>query len=285
MGTIKQATAEVTGLSATTQVFGGGADNACGAIGAGILSPDTGLSSIGTSGVVLSAEPNSSRDYHGRLHFFNHAVPNQYYAMGVTLAAGYSLSWLKQTLAKAQPFDEFVAQAANAPLGAHGLLYAPYLVGERTPYADANIRGSFVGVDARQQPADFVRAVMEGVTFSFKDILNLYAAQDRYFKRMVAIGGGAKSQLWLQMQADIFNLPVVSLSSEQGPGLGAAMIAAVGLNWFQDFESCAKQFVHYGRPVLPVLEHVQQYDKLYYVYRELYAVTKPLCGQLAEFRR
>lgn len=280
VGTITPEFAQASGLATTTAVFGGGADNACGAIGAGILKPDQAMCSIGTSGVVLTYEPDAGVDYHGQLHLFNHAVPNAYYSMGVTLAAGFSLSWFKQTFAPDVDFTAFVNSAAAAGVGAHGLLFTPYIVGERTPYADAKVRGSFVGVDARQTRGDFVRAVLEGITFSFKDILDIYQQNGKAFSQLVSIGGGAKSPLWLQIQADIFNTPIVRLQSEQGPGLGASMLAAVGLGWFTDLAACAEQFVHVKQVYQPDPVSAAQYAKLHALYQQVYPATAPITAGL-----
>ena len=178
-----------------------------------------------------------------------------------------------------------VAKASERPLGANGLLFTPYVVGERAPYADADIRGSFIGVDSMQNRYDFVRAVMEGITFSFRDILNIYEQNGRDFDTVVAIGGGAKSDFWLQMQADIFNKKVVALTNEQGPGLGAAMIAAVGLGWFDNLQECAKEFVHFGKEYQPNSANVAKYDQLYGLYHQVYDQTKELSHGLLKFRR
>ena len=136
-----------------------------------------------------------------------------------------------------------------------------------------------------QDRYDFCRAVMEGITFSFRDILNIYDQNGQEFDTVVAIGGGAKSDFWLQMQADIFNKKVVALTNEQGPGLGAAMIAAVGLGWFDSLQDCAKEFVHFGKEYLPKPANVAKYDELYAIYHQVYDQTKDLCHALLNFRR
>lgn len=284
VGQLTDSYAASVGLAANTAVFGGGADNACGAIGAGILRPDQAMCSIGTSGVILTYEPDTSVDYKGQLHLFNHAVPNAYYSMGVTLAAGYSLSWLKQTFAPDEDFTDFVTSAGQSGIGAHGLLFTPYIVGERTPYADAKIRGSFIGVDSKQTRADFVRAVLEGIVFSFRDILDIYEANGKDFSQLVSIGGGAKSPLWLQIQADIFNKDIVRLESEQGPGMGAAMIAAVGCGWFDTLQACADAFIKVKTTYHPISEHVTQYQTLHRLYQEVYPATKTITPALIDFQ-
>ncbi|PWF99488.1 xylulokinase [Levilactobacillus bambusae] len=285
VGNITPNYAEFSGLAEATRVFGGAGDNAAGAVGAGILSSNMVMSSIGTSGVVLKYEDSADVNYHGQIQFEDHAIPNQYYSMGVTLAAGYSLDWFKKTFAKNTDFTDFVASAAKSTVGANGLLYTPYLVGERAPYADAEIRGSFLGVDGTHQAYDFVRAVLEGIIFSFRDIFDIYKANGAQFDTVVSIGGGAKSPLWLQIQADIFDTKVVSLENEQGPGMGAAMIAAVGLGWFDSLQDCAAQFVHYGRAYEPNQDNVNKYNRIHAIYHQAYEQTREISQELLDYRR
>ncbi|GAK48555.1 xylulokinase [Secundilactobacillus oryzae JCM 18671] len=284
-GQISKSYALFSGLTTDTKVFGGGADNAAGAVGAGILSPNMVLSSIGTSGVVLKYEDNPDVDYHGVLQFEDHAIPDSYYSMGVTLAAGYSLSWFKRTFAADESFNDMVDSAGESTVGANGLLFAPYIVGERAPYADAEVRGSFIGVDGTHQRHDFVRSVLEGIIFSFKDIMTIYDENHNDFDTVVAIGGGAKNPLWLQIQADIFNKKVVSLENEQGPGMGAAMMAAVGLGWFKDFQEAADKFVHFGKAYMPIPENAERYKQVYKVYKQIYKHTSDMSHELLEYRR
>ncbi|KRO26416.1 xylulose kinase [Lactiplantibacillus fabifermentans DSM 21115] len=284
-GNITPKYAKTTGLPITTKIYGGAADNAAGAVGAGILSNDKVMASIGTSGVVLKYEDDPTVDYHGVLQFEDHAFPDKYYSMGVTLAAGYSLSWFKHTFAADEDFSAMVQSASQSTVGANGLLFTPYIVGERAPYADANVRGSFIGVDGTHHRYDFVRSVLEGIIFSFKDLMQIYQDHGSDFKTVVAIGGGAKSPLWLQIQADIFNHPVVSLENEQGPGMGAAMIAATGLGWFDSMEACADTFVHYGKVYQPIAENVTAYADIYRIYQKVYGQTKDLSAELLDYRR
>lgn len=280
VGTLTADFAAAVGLPQTVKVFAGAADNACGAVGAGVLSADQLMLSIGTSGVVSTFEPDSTTTYHGQLHYFDHVVPGQHYSMGVTLAAGHSLNWFKHTFAADEDFTSLVASAAASQPGANGLLFTPYLVGERTPYADAKIRGSFIGIDSRQTRADFVRAVLEGITFSFRDLLGLYQASGRQFASAITIGGGAQSPLWLQIQADILNLKIVSLATNQGPGLGAAMIAAVDLGWYADFKACAADFVQVAATYEPDPAAVRSYDRYYQLYHQVYGATAGLTAGL-----
>lgn len=284
VGTLLPEIAEATGLSPATKVFAGGADNACGAIGSGILSEGEAMSSIGTSGVILSYESSLDADYKGKVHFFNHGKENAFYSMGVTLAAGYSLSWFKQTFAAEESFNQFVASASQVKPGSDGLLFTPYLVGERTPHADAQIRASFIGMDGSHQRQHFVRAVMEGITFSLQESIEIFRQSGKQVDTVISIGGGAKSELWLQMQADIFNANVIQLANEQGPGMGAAMLAAYGAGWFSSLDECASVFIKRAATYTPIADHVQTYSELFQVYKNVYAQTKPLNDRLAAFR-
>ena len=282
VGSISDAYAEFSGLTTETQVIGGAADNAAGAVGSAILQPNMVMSSIGTSGVVLKYEDTADVNYHGKVTFFNHAIPNKFYSMGVTLAAGYSLSWFKKNFASEISFDEMVDSAKSSTIGANGLLFTPYIVGER---GDGDIRGAFIGVDGTQTRADFVRSVLEGIIYSFKDLFEIYETAGTSFDTVVAIGGGAKSSLWLQIQADIFNTKVVALQNEQGPGMGAAILAAVGLGWFGSVQEAANKFTSFGKTYEPVPENVAHYCEYYKLYKKVYGQTAELSHELLALRR
>ncbi|WP_274652930.1 xylulokinase [Paenibacillus humicola] len=284
VGTLLQAQAERTGLSPATKVFAGGADNACGAIGAGILQEGLTMCSIGTSGVILSYEQGSARDYKGKVHFFNHGKENAFYAMGVTLAAGYSLSWFKNAFGKGESYDEFLAGVGEVKPGSNGLLFTPYLVGERTPHADSAIRGSFIGIDGAHERVHFARAVMEGITFSLNESVDLFRQAGKTVDTIVSIGGGAQNPVWLQMQADIFGADVVALENEQGPGLGAAMLAAYGCGWFDSLEACADKFVKRASVYKPQPAAVETYAGLFRIYQQVYAQTRGMNEALKAYR-
>lgn len=285
VGNILPDIAMKTGLAESTKVFAGGADNACGAIGSGILAEGRTLCSVGTSGVVLSYEERNDQDFEGKVHYFNHGEENAYYTMGVTLAAGHSLSWFKDTFAKEEDFDSLLADIDQVPIGANGLLFTPYLAGERTPYADALIRGSFIGMDASHERRDFVRSVLEGITFSLNESIEIFRENGKKIESVISIGGGAKNETWLQMQADIFNAKIIKLSSEQGPGMGAAMLAAYGCGWFSSLKQCADQFIEPVKTYEPVGGNVDKYQKLFSLYKQVYQQTKTLNEQLQEFRK
>lgn len=284
VGVVNEVYANRFGLKQDVKVFAGGADNACAALGAGIVNEDYALVSLGTSGVFSSFEPEIV-NYQGKLHFFNHVIPDVYYSMGVTLAAGNSLNWFKNTFGKGLGFDELLADVHTVAPGSEGLLFTPYIVGERTPHIDSKIRGSFIGIDTRHELKHFARAVLEGITFSLKDAQVLMeTAKNKKFKQIISVGGGARNTDWMQMQADIFDAEIIRLEVEQGPGVGACMIAAVGNAWFTDFESCRDTFVQYQKETFkPKKDNVANYEKLYEVYREVYPATKNICATLTGF--
>ncbi|MFU2194972.1 xylulokinase [Streptococcus pluranimalium] len=283
-GIVRKEIAERFGLNPGVKVFAGGADNAAAALGVGLINEDVGLISMGTSGVVSAYEP-SVADYEGKLHFFNHTVPGAYYSMGVTLAAGNSLNWYKETFGKGQTFNELLSDVYTVGPGSEGLLFTPYIVGERTPHFDSKIRGSFLGVSARHEQKHFSRAVLEGITFSLRDSKDIMEnTKGKKFKQLISVGGGAQNPDILQMQADIFNADMIRLTIEQGPGLGACMIAAYGCQLYDTLEEVTETFVHYKEAVFsPKPENVARYDKVYAIWKEAYQATVDLSHQLVNF--
>ncbi|MGM0814705.1 MAG: xylulokinase [Bacillota bacterium] len=284
VGTLLPQVARETGIKEGAKVFAGGADNACGAIGAGILSSGHTLCSIGTSGVILSYEEDHERELQGNLHLFHHAKKDAFYTMGVTLSAGYSLEWTKSLLAPEKSFQALLEGVADVVPGANGLLFTPYLVGERTPYADSIIRGSLIGLDSRHERAHMVRAVLEGITFSLNESIALFRQAGKRIESIVSIGGGARSQTWLQMQADIFQAEVIQLENEQGPALGAAMLAAVGSGWYPSLEACADQFIHQAALYEPNQQRVDVYAHLFRLYQSIYTKTRDIQVGLKQYR-
>jgi xylulokinase len=282
VGTMKKDLIE--GLE-NVKVFAGGADNACGAVGAGIVKSGRTLCSIGTSGVILSYEDQDNLDFEGKVHYFNHSKSNAFYTMGVTLSAGQSLNWFRDQFAEGIPFEELLATLDDIPVGANGLLFTPYLVGERTPHADSSIRGSFIGMDASHTRSHFVKAVLEGITFSLKESLAIFRENGKEIHEIVSIGGGAKNDSWLQMQADIFDATVIKYESEEGPALGAAMLAAVGCDWFSTLEACSESFLNVKKKFTPIKANVQTYQALFPLYQSVYTQTKVLNERLKSYRQ
>lgn len=283
-GGILPAIAAQTGLAEGTPVFAGGADNACGAIGAGILTAGKTMCSIGTSGVILAHEEDENRDFEGKVHFFNHGKQDAFYTMGVTLSAGHSLQWFKETFAEDQSFEELLEGIEDIPAGSSGLLFTPYLAGERTPHADSAIRASFIGMESSHTKTHFARAVMEGITFSLNESIAMFRNEGKTVDTVISIGGGAKNDTWLQMQADVFNATVVKLQNEQGPAMGAAMIAAAGSGLFASLEECANVFIKEADSFQPDPVQAAVYEKLFDIYKNVYEQTKQLNEQLQVFR-
>lgn len=286
VGKMRSELKEAFGFEQEITIYAGGADNACAALGSGIISEGIGMVSIGTSGVFLSFEEAQEVDYQGNLHLFRHVVKDKMYSMGVTLAAGNSLSWYRETFAPDRSFSELLTEIGEVEPGSEGLLFTPYIVGERTPYIDSKIRGSFIGIDTRHRAKHFSRSVLEGITFSLKDSQMIMEEQaQRKFTQIISVGGGAQNSDWLQMQADIFNAEILTLSTEQGPGIGAAMLAAIGSGLYPDAATCVDSFVKYGETIHPIPENVLKYQQIYSVYRTIYAQTAPICHTLMQIER
>lgn len=279
VGVLKEDLKEKFGINTNVKVFAGGADNPCSALGSGLVFDNNAMVSTGTSGVVLSAERSSNVNYNGELHVFNHVVDEQLYSMGVTLSAGNSLNWFKKQFYPNESFNEMIEEAKSIDVGAEGMLFTPYIMGERTPYTDSTIRGSFIGIDIKHTKAHFLRAILEGIIFSLKDSL-VIIENSKKIKRIIATGGGAKSTVWLQIQADIFNTEIITIKSGEGPSIGAAILAAVGLNWFDSISDCVESFVSYSKPIVPIKENVEKYIKYYKIYQTVYDNTKDISLQL-----
>ncbi|HSH79437.1 MAG TPA: xylulokinase, partial [Herpetosiphonaceae bacterium] len=266
-------------------VVAGGGDNAAAAVGNGVIREGSITSSIGTSGVLFAHSDAVRLDPQGRLHTFCHAVPGAYHLMAVTLAAGGSLRWLRDTLSGSNgetlDYDSLVGEAAQVPPGSEGLLFLPYLSGERTPHRDPLARGAFVGLTARHGRGHMVRAVMEGVTFSLRDGLEIMRGMGLDVSEVRVTGGGARSELWRQMQADVFAAPITRMRAEEGPAFGAALLAGVGAGVYPDVAAAVEAAVATAGTVEPNPEATKAYDQAYEVYRTLYGALKPAFDKLA----
>ncbi|MGI6641634.1 MAG: xylulokinase [Limnochordia bacterium] len=274
-GTITPEVAELTGLAAGTPVVGGGADNACGAVGSGVVKQGRGMISLGTSGVVLAHLTAPKLVRTGTVHMFNSCVPDEYYMMGVTLSAGLSLSWFRDVLGDAgESYDDLTAKAATSPAGSRGLLFLPYLTGERTPHGDGNARGSFVGLSSAHNRGDLRRAVLEGVAFALRDSVELLRSAGWNGTALRGIGGGLKSPLWKEIIASVTGLAVERLNIDEGPAFGAAVLAGVGAGVFASVPEASDSVVKVVDTVGPNPAWQQAYDELYGVYRGLYPALK-----------
>ncbi|HEX7295165.1 MAG TPA: xylulokinase, partial [Pyrinomonadaceae bacterium] len=226
-GIVSEAAAELTGLRAGTPVVGGAGDQAAGAVGMGIVKPGSVSATIGTSGVVFAATNKPALDPRGRVHTFCHAIPNRWHVMGVTQGAGLSLHWFRDQFGR-ESYDQLTAEAASVPAGANNLLWAPYLMGERTPHLDPNARAALVGLTASHTRGHVVRAILEGVAFSLRDSFEIFREMNVPVESIRLGGGGARSKLWRQIQADIYGHSVDIVQAEEGAAYGAALLAGVG---------------------------------------------------------
>lgn len=272
-GIVSQAAAEATGLRAGTPVVGGGSDQAAGAVGVGAVEEGIISLVVGTSGVVFAALDHYDYEPEGRLHAFCHAAPNLWHLMGVMLSAAGSLQWYHDALAPETSFDGLTAEADTVPPGSDGLLFLPYLTGERTPHPDPLARGAFVGLTVRHTRAHLTRAVLEGVAFGLKDSFELMQGAGLKVREVRVSGGGAKSALWRQILADVLNAPLLSTATTEGAAYGAAVLAAVGAGVYPDVRSaCAAMVNTEGAATLP--QHSDLYTPSYEVYKGLYPALK-----------
>jgi xylulokinase len=270
--------AQLTGLKAGTPVAAGAGDQGAGAVGMGILRPGSVSATIGTSGVVFAATAAPTKDPQGRLHTFCHAVPGRWHVMGVTQAAGLSLRWLKETLASDQTYDDLTAAAAKMPAGSDGLLWTPYLFGERTPHLDPTATAAFVGITSTTKRAHFTRAVLEGVAYSLKDSFTLFAELGIPVKGVRLGGGGARSPLWREIQANVYGYACERLTAEEGGAFGAALLAGVGAKHWPDLEAACAAGITVAETIQPNSAVVQRYAQGYAGYRRVYPALKGIHG-------
>ena len=290
-GTLTAEAAAKTGLAEGTPVVGGAGDNAAAAIGTGVASDGKAFTTIGTSGVVFAHSSKISIDPKGRVHTFCCAVPGCWHVMGVTQGAGLSLKWFrdnfcdaeKQT-AKGMGVDEYYLmdkEAEKSPIGANRLLYLPYLMGERTPHLDANARGVFFGLSAIHEKRDLLRAVMKGVTYSLRDCMEVFREMQIDVDSMMACGGGGSSPLWRQMLADLFDCPIQTTKSKEGPALGVAILAMVGTGAYKSVPEACAAIIGTDKTCAPDADAVPVYERYYQLYRKIYPALKNQYKELA----
>ena len=273
--------AAATGLTIGTPVVGGGGDQAAGGVGNGIVEPGIVSSTIGSSGVVFAYTDAPHLDQGGRVHTFCHAVKDRWHVMGVTQGAGLSLRWFRDNFAAAElaharaagkdPYDLLTAEAASAPAGCEGLIYLPYLMGERTPHLDPLARGVFFGLTARHTRSHIVRAILEGVAFSLRDSLEIFGEMGVASEQIRASGGGGRSPLWRQIQADVFGREMVTINATEGSAYGAALLAATGTGCFASVQEACRSAIRITDRCVPDPARARLYEDYYGVYRNLYA--------------
>ena len=268
--------AEALGLAPGTPVAAGGADQACQALGSGLLDPGLASCTIGTGGQLLAPLTAPIYDPDLRLHTFCHTLPGRWYSMGATLAAGLALGWFREQLAPAgTTFDDLAREAATVPAGAEGLLFLPYLVGERTPHFDAQARGAFIGLTLSHGRAHMARAIMEGVAFALRDSLEAMRALGPGPAQIVAAGGGGSKQPWQGILASVFGLPVMSAAGPERTAVGAALLGGLAIGTYASPAEARARAVRYEPPVEPQPADMARYEELYAFYRELYPALKP----------
>jgi xylulokinase len=282
-GVISAEAAALTGLQPGTPVVGGGGDQAAAAVGTGAVSAGIVSLSLGTSGVVFATTDTPSVEPAGRLHAFCHAVPGKWHFMGVMLSAAGSLRWFRDTLAPGVEFADLVAEVEAIPAGSEGLLFLPYLTGERTPHPDPLARGAFVGLTVRHTRAHMTRAVLEGVAFGLRDSFELMKASGLEGVGQVRItGGGARSPLWRQILADVLGAEIVTVNSEEGAAYGAALLAATGAGvWASVAEACEATIRVTGVTEVDG-EMIGRYTSIYKQYCALYPALSNVFHNLSD---
>lgn len=290
-GTVTQKVADLTGLAKGTPVVGGAGDNAAAAVGTGVVEDGKAFTTIGSSGVVFAHTSEIAIDPKGRVHTFCCAVPGAWHVMGVTQSAGLSLKWFRDNLAWGEmetafhmgvdPYYLMDKQADRVPIGANRLLYLPYLNGERTPHLDPNARGVFFGLSTIHKKADMLRAVMEGVSYSLRDCVEVMAEMGIDVNDMMATGGGGSSPLWRQMLADLYSCQVKTTLNKEGPALGVALLAAVGAGIYSSVPEACREVIKPDKIQNPIEENSKEYDKVYKMYTKLYPAMRKSFEELS----
>ncbi len=283
-GRITNEAAKLTGLFPGTPVVGGGGDQAAGAIGNGIVETGIVSSTVGTSGVVFAFSDEPKVDPLLRLHTFCHAVPGKWHLMGVMLSAGGSLQWYRDaycqpekvvaTALKKDPYEIICEEAAAVPAGSEGLIFLPYLTGERTPYPDSNARGVLFGLTRRSDRAHVARAVLEGVAYGLYDSLKIMQELEVPINQVRASGGGARSEIWRQIQADITGQTHVTINVDEGPALGVALLAGVGTGMYASVEEACRIAIQVKSSTEAIASNHAKYEEFHKVYQSLYAHLK-----------
>ncbi len=279
-GKVHKKAAEVTGLKENTPVVGGAGDQAAGAIGNGIIKSGQISSTIGTSGVVFAHLDEPIIDEKGRVHTFCHAVPGAWHMMGVTQGAGLSLKWFRDNfctneieVAKGMGIDPYVLmtkEAEKVPAGSRGLIYLPYLMGERTPHLNPKAKGVFFGLSAAHTKNEMLRAVIEGVSYSLLDCMEIIKDTGMNPTNVMVSGGGGKSELWRQILADMFNCKVSTNKSSEGPALGVALLAGVGTGVYKDIHEACSIAISENSVQFPKEENSLVYKRYYEIYKKIY---------------
>jgi xylulokinase len=283
-GKLTKESAKLLGLTTDCLVVGGAGDCAAGAVGNGIVNRGSLSTSIGTSGIMFVHSETPEVDPQGRLHTFCHAVKGAWHMMGVSLSGGGSLQWFRNQLCQAEiaaarrsridAYDLLNAEAATIPAGSEGLFFLPYLSGERTPHADPQARACFIGLTLAHTRGHMVRSIMEGVAFAMRDSLSIIQEMGVPIKQIRASGGGSRSPLWRQIQADVFGQKVFSINAEQGPAYGVALLAAVGAGAFNNVSEACSATIRVVKETPVIRKNAKTYDAAFPEYQQLYRSLK-----------
>ncbi|MCF7890951.1 xylulokinase [Candidatus Bipolaricaulota bacterium] len=292
---VKPGIANEIGLPSDLKVVAGGADNACSAVGNGVTEEGLFLVSIGSSGVVLAHSASMETNDENRIHYFNHSVSGKWYLMGVMLSAGLSLRWFRDNFARLEtqtgdltgtnPYEFLNSEAKQVPAGSEGLVFLPYLSGERTPHQNAKARGVFFGISGTHDKRHFVRSILEGVTFGLQDSLELIKDMGIEPTQIRVTGGGAQSALWRKIQADIFGQEVVATKVDEGPAYGAALLAGVGSGTYKSINNAVDRCVTISSYDQPDSKNQKVYSELYSIYRSLYTSLENDYEKLSDYSR
>jgi xylulokinase len=282
-GKISAEGAAACGLRLGTPVVAGAGDQAAGAVGMGIVSPGAVSATIGTSGVVFAATDRPALEPKGKLHTFCHAIPGRWHVMGVTQAAGLSLRWFRDQFGAGaddgrDPYERLSDEAATIAPGCQGLLWTPYLMGERTPHLDPQARGALVGLTASHTRAHMIRAIFEGVAFSLRDSFTLFDEMKVGVNRIRLGGGGARSALWRQIQADTYGHDVEIVEAEEGAAYGAGILAGVGAGMWKSVDEACASVIRVAKTVSSQPQAVQVMNTSYAAYRRVYPATRSVFG-------
>lgn len=276
IGTVSANVAAETGLLAGTPIVAGAGDNAAGAIGMGITKPGSVSCTIGTSGVVFAVSETPRLDPNGRIHTMCHAIRGRWHNTGVTLAAGLSLKWFRQNFGGSKSYEELDKEAQTVPPGSDGAIWLPYLMGERSPHLDPHARAGFFGLTASHTTAHLTRAIMEGVAFSLRDSLEIFKENGVHVNNIRLGGGGARSTLWSQMQADVYGKKTKTLVADEGAAFGAALLAGVGMGIWKTVDEACKKTIRVEEIFTPNRKSVAVLNKQYEKYRKLYPLLRSL---------
>jgi xylulokinase len=274
------------GLRPGVPVVGGAGDQAAGAVGNGIVIPGIVSATLGTSGVIFAHADAPTRDPRGRVHTMCHAVPGKWCVFGCMLSAGGSFQWFRNQLGhdevaaarrrKVDPYELLIAEAQRAEPGSDGLFFLPYLTGERCPHPDPAARGGWIGITSRTRRCDLIRSLLEGITFGMRDALEILKSMNIPIQQIRASGGGARSDFWRRLQADIYNAPVVLTNAIEGPAYGAALLAGVGTGAFASVEEACRVSIKQHLKIAPNRKLAARYERSYATYRQLYPALHPL---------